>query len=442
MASTRIYRTLAGTGSNGKLTISFWVKRAKLGSDQEVVSNYYSGSYYATVRFLSDDTLEFRDYRTTEIMRRVTNRVFRDTSAWYHIVCNFDNSLGTTSQKVFVNGVEETSFSSSVDYSTDADSSWNTDYLHEIGCRNSSTYFDGSLSDLYFIQGQQYDASTFGETDATTGEWKPKTSPTIDYSCTGTNSYHLKFENSANMDLDSGDNTVSFTTAGNLTQTEDCPADVFATFNSAFQTSYFNLSNGNTTGSAGTSAWWWRPFTLAASAGKYYCEVKLGTVGTSIVGIADLDDCKGYGVDDTHFGKTPITPNGRGFAWYSDDGKIYYNDTSSAVFGSYTTGDTLSLAMDLDNRKFYIAGNGSWLNSGDPTSGATGTGAVATIPAGGNWSFASALSNSCVQNWNMGNGYFGTTAISSAGTNASEIGLFELDVPTGFTAISTKGLNS
>ena len=435
MASTRIYRTLASTGTNGKLTISFWVKRAKLGSDQEIISTHYSGSYYATVRFLSDDTLEFRDYRTTEIMRRVTNRVFRDTNSWYHIVCNFDNSLGTTSQKVFVNGVEETSFSSSVDYSTDAITSWNTDYLHEIGCRNSSSYFDGSLSDLYFIQGQQYDASTFGETDATTGEWKPNTNPTIDYSCTGTNSYHLKFANSSNMDLDSGDNTVSFTTAGNLTQTEDNPSDVFATMNPLVTDTDMSFINGNTTQQRTSGSWDYSVSTLGANKGKFYFEGKIGGSGHWILGAtSDIDGIGelGNGTGDT--------------GWRNSGGvKVSGSEPGYSPSVSYTSSDVVCVAMDLDNRKIYFRKNAdAWINSGDPTSGATGTGAFALDNTTDTYFFGvCSYITSGTGTWdiNFGNGYFGTTIISSDGTNASNIGKFEYDVPTGYTALSTKGLN-
>jgi hypothetical protein len=101
--------------------------------------------------------------------------------------------------------------------------------------------------------------------------------------------------------------------------------------------------------------------------------------------------------------------------------------------------------MDLDNNKLYFSKNGTWQNSGDPTSGATGTGAI-NIPTAttGYYHFAMGDQHdaeSGTYSINFGNGYFGTTAVSSAGTNASGIGIFEYDVPTGYTALSTKGLN-
>ena len=81
------------------------------------------------------------------------------------------------------------------------------------------------MADLYYIQGQVYEASTFGSINSTSGEWKPNPSPTIDYSSTGNNSFHMKFEDASNLDLDSGDNTLTFSTTGSPTQTLDCPSN-------------------------------------------------------------------------------------------------------------------------------------------------------------------------------------------------------------------------
>ena len=107
------------------------------------------------------------------------------------------------------------------------------------------------------------------------------------------------------------------------------------------------------------------------------------------------------------------------------------------------------MALDLSNNKLYFGKNGTWLNSGVPTSGSTGTGAVSIIAANttndGVYFFAqtddTGTQSPSKFEFNFGNGYFGTTAVSSAGTNASGIGIFEYDVPTGYTALSTKGLN-
>ena len=119
----------------------------------------------------------------------------------------------------------------------------------------------------------------------------------------------------------------------------------------------------------------------------------------------------------------------------------------------FGNGDIIGVAVDLDNHKLYFSKNGTFINSGDPTSGSTGTGAVSiqnlssvsSLYGQGTYFFAAGLwnnSNSGNYEANFGNGYFGTTAVSSAGTNASGFGVFEYDVPTGYTALCTKGLNS
>ena len=97
--------------------------------------------------------------------------------------------------------------------------------------------------------------------------------------------------------------------------------------------------------------------------------------------------------------------------------------------------------MDLDNNKLYFSKNGTWQNSGDPESGATGTGSAFTLSSDKTYFIAINHYNSNVSDFNFGNGFFGTTAISSEGTNASGIGKFEFNVPANYTALSTKGLN-
>jgi len=125
---------------------------------------------------------------------------------------------------------------------------------------------------------------------------------------------------------------------------------------------------------------------------------------------------------------------------YFGNGNKNVSGSASSYGSSYTSGDIIGIAMDLDNNKLYFSKNGTWQNSGVPTSGSTGTGAISTI-AGVTYGFMTSDYNNKVCQLNTGNGYFGTTAVSSAGTNASGNGIFEYDVPTGFTALSTKGLN-
>ena len=112
---------------------------------------------------------------------------------------------------------------------------------------------------------------------------------------------------------------------------------------------------------------------------------------------------------------------------------------------TYTTGDIVSCAIDITNGFMYWAVNGTWVNSGDPTSGATGTGgyAISNIATGGLYLFGVGGDGATSWNMNFGNGYFGTTAISTAGTSSSgDDSIWEYDCPTGYYGLNTNNLGS
>jgi len=172
------------------------------------------------------------------------------------------------------------------------------------------------------------------------------------------------------------------------------------------------------------------------TSGKFYAEAKY-TGGGNYNGV-------GF-VSEPIFATTT--------AWYSSPyaGLLTYTDVynNGTAYGTYAvpnTNDIIGIALDIDNGYAYFSNNGVWGNSGVPTSGATGTGGFLISRTGANLTYffgseQDATPGTRGADWNFGNGYFGTTAISSEGTNASGIGKFEYDVPTGYTALSTKGLN-
>jgi len=126
---------------------------------------------------------------------------------------------------------------------------------------------------------------------------------------------------------------------------------------------------------------------------------------------------------------------------YHQTGNLYNRSSTSAWGSSYTTGDIIGIAMDLDNGYVYFAKNGTWQNSGDPTSGATGTGGISIGgTSSSNYFFGLSMNASGYYgNANFGNGYFGTTPVSSAGSNGNDA-IFEYDVPTGYYALNTTNL--
>ena len=302
---------------------------------------------------------------------------------------------------------------------------------------SSGEYFDGLMSHIHFTAGYAYDASTFGSTDSTTGEWKINTNPSVTYGSLG---YFILKDGNSVTDQSGNGNNFSVG-GGTLTKTEDNPSNVFATMNS-LDNYYFNgtFANGNNTVTTNASVESYITSTLAVSTGKYYWEIKISSSGSDrdFIGIGDRVST------NTNF--TPYSGNSNMISYYGYTGESKSGSSTIGAYGAtFTTGDIISVAMDLDNNKLYFAKNGTWQNSGDPTSGSTGTGAL-SIPASpqdGVWyaQFANIHNTASTFQANFGNGYFGTTAVSSAGTNASNIGIFEYDVPTGYTALSTKGLN-
>jgi hypothetical protein len=457
MASTKLTRTMGTQGSSIKGTFSAWVKRNKIslgasGVDSDIYQHNFSSDYRFFITFTSNDILRVADYRNGWIMRQDLNRTFRDTNAWYHIYVAIDRSLasGGDRTKIYINGVRDESFSSSTDYDQQTSGghtgshSMNNDYNTIIGGRENTTdYFDGSISHLYWVDGSVIDVSEFGETDSTTGEWKIKTNPTI--ASYGTNG-HSHFKDVASVN-DASPNSNNFTlSTGTLTKTEDCPSNVFATLNPLRNfSSMGSFSNGNNTYTKGDNGWVSALSTLGITSGKYYYEAKWVSGSYFKMGF-----CTDNGVSSIGHIAEANLPSG--FAWYQNsngevrtDGSVVTNWSSSDITNitSISTGDIMKIAVDLDNKYAYFGVNNVWAKNADPTSGASGTGGLdisSDFPSGTILFPAISVYNS-VANVNFGNGYFGTTAVSSAGTNASGIGIFEYDVPTGYTALSTKGLN-
>ena len=437
MATSYISRNQSSNGS-GKLTISVWLKHCEA-AEQLVVTSYYSGDYWGDLRFLSDGAIKFQDYRNSYIFQLETTAKFLDPASWYHVVVNFDNTLASPTGKIYVNGVLQ-DLATTNQYSQNETSSFLTDYTLNIGTYNSGSNWNGSMADLYYIQGQVYEASTFGSINSTSGEWKPNPSPTIDYSSTGNNSFHMKFEDASNLDLDSGDNTLTFSTTGSPTQTLDCPSNNFATWNKEIA-NMDTLTNGNTTVARSASSFRSAFSTIALpSTGKFYCEFKRGSGNLVYLGIAD--DKEGGCVDLQNRGQeSQVGANANSVSYLASDGRSTINNTADTSYGaSFSSSNVIGMAVDMTNMKLYFSKDGVFQNSGVPTSGSTGTGALA-IPTTTGTYFVAAGFNASGVDVNFGNGTFGTTVITSAGTGASTPGTFEYDVPTGYQPLTTKGLN-
>jgi len=440
MASTKLQRAFSAEGDNiYKWTYSFWVKRGTLGGDQAMASAYYSASYEARIYFRGTNQLEVYDYwNGSYTLQKKTNRLFRDTSAWYHIVVSNDNTQASADDrtKIYVNGVQETSFAINTQFPQNQRNSFNNDYTKYFGSYGSGDYLDGSMSHIHFIDGTAYDPTAFGETDSTTGEWKIKTNVSVTY---GTNGFFILKD--GNSVTDQSGNSNNFTVgAGTLTKTEDNPSNVFATGNpiGAYRTQAGrpSFSNGNNTIYFNNASYnEIVNSTLSLTGGNFYWETKIVSIAQSYIGIVKSDDyTNGWTQANVHY-------------LYLQNGQKRNGDTATSYGSSYTTGDIIGCAWNGTTGTIWFSKNGVWQNSATITEIANGTTTnsaftgLSSATDGNAWLTFNSDYNDKYQNLNFGNGYFGTTAVSSAGTNASGIGIFEYDVPTGYTALSTKGLN-
>ena len=439
-----------GTPTNGKKgTFSYWIKKHLNATNQIKYSNtVQNNGNRGYLQFNTSDNWRMVDEKGIVL---VTNRVFRDTNAWYHIVVALDSTLGTTTDrfKLYVNGVQETSFQTS-SYFNNGFPNQNVDFdifaggysgKNFIGKNDGDSITSGySISHFHYTDGYVYDASAFGSFDNVTGEWQINPSPNVTY---GNNGFFILKDN--NVVTDQSPNSNDFTVTGNLTKTEDSPSNIYATLNPLFTSSNtINFTNGNTRATGVDYQNQRTGGTLASSSGKFYFESKVtgnAGFGGSIIGIADYDNAN-IENSNTWFGSES---NFVGF--YAASNITVGGGGNTNAYGSISVGDIIGFAFDIDNGFAYVSINGTWQNSGVPTSGSTGTGNV-NRTGNLNYNFSGKLMGiaggfQVTDAWtsNFGNGYFGTTAVSSAGTNASGNGIFEYDVPTGYTALSTKGLN-
>ena len=443
MANSYLNRTVTSAESPTKITWSVWVKRCELARTQRIVSSSLS-NYQTYWRFSSSDTLEIwtQDGSGNTAFGFNTNRKFRDISAWYNIVMSVDTTQSTESDrlKIWVNGVQETSFSQS-DYPSQNETIGlfgSTSSVVEIGrySGNTTEFYNGYLSHLVITPGYAYANTDFGSFDSTSGIWKFKSPSGVTW---GTNGVHLKFENSGNLGLDSSGNSNNYSVNGNLKQALDTPSNVHATLNSLHKLDDWSLTEGNNTFTNSSTGHRMTNSTLAVNTGKWYAEVKViaqdGSATYPQIGIIDPEKF----VFNSYLGN-----NSRGYAYLSNGNTQYDGNVVSSWGASYTVGDIIGIAMDLTNNKIYFSKNGTFQASGNPASGATGTGSAYTIASGVDYTFAQSSydgSQNPVYSWNFGNGFFGTTAITSAGSNGNG-SLFEYDVPSGYYALNTKNINT
>jgi len=436
MANTRLTKTFSGASNRKTMTFSFWVKRTKISSGMYIANAGAGGNPEAGIEFNSDDTFTFWE---GGVYNQKPTRKFRDPNAWYHIVVAVDTTQITEANrvKIYVNGVQETVMSTNTFPSENADLSWNTTMVHTIGAYyGNSNNFDGILSHFHFIDGTAYAASDFGSTDATTGEWKINTSPSVTY---GTNGFFILKD--GNSVTDQSSNTNNFTVAnGTLTATVDNPSNNYCVWNilHAQTGGIGTIGNGNTYLATQTDNTWRTAYGSIAfpGTGKFYCEFKCGNMGNDqFIGIIDVDQ------------QSPANSN------FANESRAYcYRKTgvkenagSGSSYGdSWTSLDYLQIAYN--NGAIWFGKNGTWQNSAtqsEISAGTTTNAAFTSIDTSKHYTIAWNGYNDDMIELNAGNGHFRTTTDGSNNPSSGDTeAKFKYSVPTGYQPISTKGINS
>ena len=420
--SSKISRTPSSASNRKTWTMSYWVKRAKLSTEQMVFSAASSSSdrvhfYYASTDNIAVYSPSF--YYTTNV-------IASDPGAWQHLVfaCDTTQSTDTDRFKIYVNSVLVTSFVNQLHPSQNLDTPVSNNILHQFSGRgyNSSNHADVYLAEINFVDGQALDPTSFGAFDDN-GVWRPKDTAGLTF---GTNGFRLQLADNSGatattLGKDTSGNSNNFTpnnlsvTAGSgndsLVDTPtngDTASDTgaggeitgnYATLNPLHWRTDATFSDGNLRLAASTFYRSGVP-TIPLDNGKWYFEGQIitdGANGYSMIGVTTTPEGQTYSGANT---------GDDGFAWYSANGALY------PISGSYDTwavGDIVSVAYDSVTRKTWIAKNDTWQNSGDP---AAGTGSVATIPGTDSVYFSIATGTSGVVIANFGQRAFAYTAPS------------------------------
>ena len=447
--SPSMYKTPGSGGDQRTWTFSTWFKRGNLGSSQWILDAYDGSNDEFHIYVSSGNAIGI--YTTGggfgNNLSISTNNLVRDVSAWYHLVVRCDTTQGTASNRlrIYLNGVEATygTYNNFTENGQGQVSESGT--KHWIGRRNAGDYFDGYFAEMVLVDGSSLAPTSFGEFDSDSPKiWKP-----IDVSglTFGTNGFYLDFEDSSNLGNDANGGT-DFTEANvaSTDQTTDTPTNNFATLNPL--ENYHaggTFAEGNTYYTSVSSKHDFAISTMAMPAGKWYAEFKIHQdTDYNIVGITD----HGYQGSNQELSEDNYS---YGFANYDASKSIVRGNGSTTIDNMplFGNGDIIGVAVDITNSKLYFSKNGTFINSGDPTSGSTGTGAqsIQDLSSGSGTSYGQDVYFFGVGLWNtsaagnysanFGNAPF---SISSGNSDANGYGNFEYAVPSGYYALCTKNL--
>jgi len=428
-SSDTLSRTLSTPTNNKKFTFSFWFKKCENGREQHFVNGGAASSQFY---INSSDQLYFYDQTAGGTYK--TTQVFRDVSAWMHIVVAEDTTQGTASSRIriYVNGSEITDFAIETDPTQNNGSAYNTAATHTIGTyavSPSGYYYSGYLAEFVFVDGQQLAPTDFGEFDSDSPTiWKPKDVSGLTF---GTNGFYLDFEDSSALgnDVSGNNNDFSVTNLAATDQSTDTCTNNFATINSLNTHTSINLSEGNlkATG-ASSSSWVAGAGTIGITKGfPCYWEAKATTSTRLYFGLSRLEEADPVTSTPSAFEGTSVTD----YMWRATTANtIFYRGSNlGATISAVSTGDIMACSVDSSGIvKFYNNGSVIYTFSQALIDGFF----YFPIFALNNYSSTETIEA------NFGNPAF---SISSGNTDANGYGNFEHAPPANHYALNTKNLS-
>ena len=466
----QLTRTPSSGGNQDKWTFSCWVKRGKLGqsggggSHQILLSAGNDVNNFTFFGFRDSGSLPsggvaeslnlFATVGGSVIFELSTTQVFRDPSAWYHIVGVYDsgNSVSSERCRVYVNGSRITEFNVETYPSQNQDSDVNeSGAVQRVGALNlggNKGHLDGYLAEIVLIDGQALDPSSFGLYNDS-NIWIPKDVSGLTF---GTNGFHIKGESASDLGNDSSSNNNDFTTSGLAShdQVSDSPTNNFATINSIYADNApagnaGTLSNGNLQYVGGGSTFSIKGFTYnLPKSGKWYFEYMIG---------GSLD---GFGFVKQGEQGTINASNGPGQLSVAQGGGIQYtgwrnggNNTTtfadSNTGSPFTTGFIHQVAIDVDNGKFYYGVKNTYYaaDGGSDGNPSAGTNHMSTFAFSTTDVVLLAGNYSGTQYWNFGqDGTFAGQQTAQGNADANGVGNFYYAPPTGYLALCSKNVGS
>jgi hypothetical protein len=424
--SAYLSRSFGTPTSNIKWTWSGWIKRGALSTQILFDGGDGTSNNLFAVQFTSGDLIQVAQLAGGAYnVQMTTTAVFRDPSAWYHIVIVYDSANATSTDRVqiYVNNSRQTVSYSTGPFGASTACQWNvnarTHYLRRLDY--SAVYGDMYSAEENFIDGQALTPSSFGQTDAATGVWTPKK-----YGGTyGNNGFYLKFADAsaataAAIGKDSSGNGNNWTPSGisvtagtTFDQMTDTPTLGYAVMNPldlSGTAATFQWGNLQVTRSGASLAQAY--CSIQMSSGMWYCEM---TAGADVLNLSP-----GIITGTTNAGANRYLGQDSFTYGYDISGQKVNNGTYSAYGLSWTSGDVIGIILDADNGKLYFSKNGTVQNSGDPVAG-TG---FAFSGLTGPYRFAVQVENGGIGDFNFGQRAFAYTP------------------PSGFKALSTANISS